>query len=622
MNKQDLISKIKQLEGISQDERAYLIELVNTKKKYGLVWEDKPEEVEEQLRSMLPVFKEVEEKAIINGDEQPNHILIEGDNLHALTALSYTHDEKIDIIYIDPPYNTGKEYEFKYNDKWVDKNDDFKHSKWIAFMNKRLLIAKKLLSEKGVIFISIDDYEHAQLRMLCDEIFKEKNLLSVLIWDKQHSQQQGIFKKYHEYIYVYAKDAEKIKNIIGGKGIIVAGALKKISQKNPASEFTFPKGTRFDASDNTELFGTFGDSEQVTVIKGKLKAIDGQTTEEVTLSAGWTQKKQMDSFFKGKETYDTKNQKVLSFYFNSTGKIKCEKERVAVTPSSLLPKFGMVSEQTEYLKNILFGEERFSNPKPVEMIKLFINWFKNNNKNTTVLDFFAGSGTTLDAILQINEELKDEAPVQGILVTNNELPENEKKKLIENGILENELYKYGLCNFVTYPRITQILKGYTKPDGEEIKAIKNNLRYYTSGFVPSERNEINRRKLTQESTSLLCIKEDCYKNISKQYEINEKEARIFTNRSGKVMVIIYHSRKQMEMIEKLTEILPTIDSTEKIKLYAFSPEKETIEADFFSVADKIEALPLPDSIYNAYRATFTTLKLDKKQVKPVAEPTT
>ena len=120
MNKQDLISKIKQLEGISQDERAYLIDLVNTKKKYGLVWEDKPEEVEEQLRENLPVLKEVKDKAIINGDEHPNHILIEGDNLHALTALTFTHEGMIDLIYIDPPYNTGNK-DFVYHDAFKDE---------------------------------------------------------------------------------------------------------------------------------------------------------------------------------------------------------------------------------------------------------------------------------------------------------------------------------------------------------------------------------------------------------------------------------------------------------------------------------------------------------------------
>jgi adenine-specific DNA-methyltransferase len=133
MNKTDLIQKVKALEGLTQDERAYLINLVNTKKKYGLVWEDKPEEVEEQLRENLPVLQEVKEKAIINGEEHPNHILIEGDNLHALTALTFTHEGKIDVIYIDPPYNTGNK-DFKYNDSFVDKEDSYRHSKWLSFM--------------------------------------------------------------------------------------------------------------------------------------------------------------------------------------------------------------------------------------------------------------------------------------------------------------------------------------------------------------------------------------------------------------------------------------------------------------------------------------------------------
>src|SRR5690554_1941210 len=151
MNKKDILNKIKSLDGLTPDERAYLIDLVNTKKKYGLVWEDKPEDVEEQLRSMLPVFKEVKERAIINssrslsgvegnGVEVPNHILIEGDNLHALTALSYTHEGKVDVIYIDPPYNTGNK-DFIYNDAYVDKEDTYRHSKWLSFMDKRLRLA-------------------------------------------------------------------------------------------------------------------------------------------------------------------------------------------------------------------------------------------------------------------------------------------------------------------------------------------------------------------------------------------------------------------------------------------------------------------------------------------------
>ena len=129
------------------------IEKELTSKKYGLVWEDKPEDVEERLREELPMLIEDTDKAIISTDtDAPNHILIEGDNLEALTALAYTHEGNIDVIYIDPPYNTGNK-DFVYNDKFVDSEDSYRHSKWLSFMNKRLRIAKQLLSDKGVIFI-------------------------------------------------------------------------------------------------------------------------------------------------------------------------------------------------------------------------------------------------------------------------------------------------------------------------------------------------------------------------------------------------------------------------------------------------------------------------------------
>lgn len=614
MNKTELIQKVKALDGLTQDERAYLINLVNTKKKYGLVWEDKPEEVEEQLRAYLPVLKEVKDKAIINGGgslsgaEVPNHILIEGDNLHALTALTFTHEGKIDVIYIDPPYNTGKEYEFKYNDNWVDKNDSFKHSKWLSFLNKRLKIAKRLLAPNGIIFISIDDYEHAQLRMLCDEVFKEKNLLSVLIWDKQHSQQQGIFKKYHEYIYVYANNSDLIENISGGSGKIVAGALKKISTKNPASEFTFPAGTRFDAKDGTILSGTFGDSEKVTVVNGVFSALNGKTTEPVTLSAGWTQKKQMESWFSGKETLDTKKQKVLEFYFNSTGKLKCEKERVAVTPSSLLPKYGMVSEQTQYLKDILYGEERFSNPKPVEMIKDFIKWFTKDEEKATILDFFAGSGTTLDAVLQLNAETDENGKRQCILITNNELTEPERKKFLSQGVKEEELENYGLCNYVTYPRVSRIIDGYTKPNDEIVEPIVNNLRYYKSEFVSREPSLKNKRELTQLATELLCIKEDCYT----EQKINIKQARLFAN-SKVTLLILFDDH----IIPQAVEFIKDLESPE-IKVYVFSMGSDPYTEDFAEVLDKVTLCALPDAIYKAYQNVLPKkqrLNLDIKDEK-------
>lgn len=349
------------------------------------------------------------------------NLLLRGDNLDALRLLRHSYFGKVKLIYIDPPYNTQSDG-FIYRDDFsakqsevlaqlgytLDNIDYIKniygartHSGWLSFMYPRLLLAKDLLRDDGVIFISIDDNEQAQLKLLCDEVFGQENFICTLIWNKQHSQQQGLFKKYHEYVFLYAKDAEGHANISGGEGLIDAGAMKKISKANPASEFLFPAGVRFGAPDGTELTGTFGDSEKVTVVKGRLLAMNGKTAEAVTLSAGWTQRKQMESFFAGEDVLDSKNQKVVEFYFSPTGKIKCLKERSKVTPPTILPPYGMVSEQSNYLASLL-GTNVFDTPKPVQMIYDFADWL--SGVDDICLDFFAGSGTTAEAVMRLNAE--------------------------------------------------------------------------------------------------------------------------------------------------------------------------------------------------------------------------
>ena len=269
----------------------------------------------------------------------------------------------------------------------------------------RIRLSRSLLSNDGVILISIDDDELENLKKICNEVFGSNNELATLIWNKQHSQQQGMFKNYHEYVLVYAKNADALSNIIGGDGTIDAGALKKISKSNPASEFTFPAGVRFDAPDGTSFTGTFGDSEKVTVVSGSMVAKDGKLAESVTLSAGWTQKRQMDQFFYGDgSVLDSKGQKVIDFYFNSAGKLKCSKKRSCITPSTLLPEFGMSSKHTEELAKLMGGYV-FDNPKPVDMIELFLDWFLHDDD--IVLDFFSGSATTAHALFRHNKSKND-----------------------------------------------------------------------------------------------------------------------------------------------------------------------------------------------------------------------
>ena len=170
-------------------------------KKYGLVWEEHEEKVDVQMRTHIPVFTEVKEREISAAPEKPYNFLLEGDNLHSLYLLEKTHKGAIDLIYIDPPYNTGNK-DFVYDDSFVDSTDGFKHSKWLSFMATRLNIAKNLLSREGAIFISIDSNEYAQLKMLCDDIFDESNYIGTLIWRKKTGggQTDDFFVTEHEYV--------------------------------------------------------------------------------------------------------------------------------------------------------------------------------------------------------------------------------------------------------------------------------------------------------------------------------------------------------------------------------------------------------------------------------------
>lgn len=332
-------------------------------------------------------------EAIGDIDELTDGVLFQSENFQALSLMRARYREQVKCIYIDPPYNTG-------DDGFVYK-DSYQHSSWASMMVDRLGASRALQAGDGVIFSSIDDHESESLKYLMASILGARNFLAQLIWDKQHSQQQGIFKRYHEYVIAFAREVSQLRGITGGGGFIEAGALKKISKANPASDFTFPAGVRFDAPDGTVLSGTFGGSETVRVVRGRFEARGGRTTEEITLNAGWTQKAQMTSWFSGQPTVDSKGQRVVEFYFNAAGKLKCRKERSVITPPSLLPRYGMVSEQTAQLVSIM-GKHTFDRPKPVRLVADLAGWF--TPAGGLALDYFAGSGTTGHAVINLNRE--------------------------------------------------------------------------------------------------------------------------------------------------------------------------------------------------------------------------
>jgi len=601
MDKKDLIQKIKNTDSLTNEEKSSLIELLYHNKKYGLVWEEKPEAVEELLRTQLPVLQEVTEKRILakdlpreedpdtkqsvlfdekefkSADNQhqnkttaPNHIIIEGDNLHALTALSFTHKGKIDVIYIDPPYNTGNK-DFKYNDNYIDKDDTFRHSKWLSFMQKRLSIAYSLLNKNGIIFINIDDNEQAQLKLLCDELFGESNYVNNIVWQSRTSISNDDFiSTNHNHTHIYAKDISDV--VFNGE---VIDHSEYINPDNDARgpwklvpiDANKPGGDTYYPIKNPKT------GKEYYPPKKRIWAIN-QATFLTLLN---------DGRIKFGINDDSAPKKKL---FLNERLIKGDSK----TPSSILLDAGTTKDGTNELIAI-FGVKKFDYPKPSSLIKRFLNYTTQNKKDAIVLDFFAGSGTTLHATMQLNAE--DGGNRQCILVTNN-----------ENNI----------CEEVTYERNSRVIKGYTNLKGEHVAGLtNNNLRYYKCEFVPSSGTEINRRLLTRTSTEMLQIKEDCYTDITNANSFNKNECCICTNENGKYLLIVYHSRRQHEVIDKLCEFIQQInDLNEKVKIYAFSPEADVLLQDFFSVADKIEAVPLPDAIYNAYRATFKTIKLDKK----------
>ncbi len=588
INKTELISKLQTLEGLRNDERSSLIGLLCEHKKYGLVWEDKPEDVEERLRDELPVLREVKDKAILSDEpDAPNHILIEGDNLEALTALSYTHEGKIDVIYIDPPYNTGKKDEFKYNDKYIDSEDDFRHSKWLSFISKRIKLAYRLLSDNGVIFISIDDNEYAQLKMLCDNIFnrssnpKESNCLGVLIWDLGTGTQAGHFTRAHEYVLVYAKKKSNIPNFSGGDGVIDHSALKKISKKNPPVDYVFKAGTKFMAQDGTELSGIWGGSESTELIEGRMICENKVLKYDVKLRAGFAMINQMKSWFKGEYTLDSKGQHVTEFYFNSSGILHYVKEKSIINPPTVIKDVASTKAGSKELSNIIGINDSFEYPKPTALISWLISLL---NSPKVILDFFAGSGTTLHATMQLNAE--DGGHRQCILVTNN-----------ENNI----------CEEVTYERNKRVINGYSTPKGVEVEGLKQNtLRYYQTDYISRDRTQKNMRDLVAAATDLLCIKEDLYdeQKTFGRFKLKPQLARYFNN-GRKHMLIVYRE----ELIDEIAAEIKNLDFGKmRLKIYVFSPGRYAFNDNFREVEDKVELVALPAAIYDAYQKVLPKRK--------------
>jgi len=415
------------------------IEIALNEKKYGLVWEKHTEKVDEMLEHNIPVFCEDESQKILANENDGYNFLLEGDNLHSLKLLEKTHKGKIDVIYIDPPYNTGNK-DFIYNDSFVDKTDGYSHSKWLSFMSERLEIARELLSDEGVIFISIDDNEQAQLKLLCDEVFRENNFIANYKWNKTAtapSLSQKVRNKY-EYILCYEKNRN---NLNYNGGYIDGGDIPLLNRGNNLRDILFKKETVKFSFDGILKAGVY---DRVT-LKNDLTIKNGRANTDFTINGEfkWTQ----DNLNKEIEigtTFIIKSQKLSVRFIRNELKTK--------RPSDIISKDECGVDTNEIAKKelqLLVPNNNMDYPKPKSLIKYLLKFNEDNRTNSIILDFFAGSGTTGHAVMQLNKE--DGGNRKYILCTNN-----------ENNI----------CEEVTYQRLKNIQD-----------ELPHNLKYFKTDFI-------------------------------------------------------------------------------------------------------------------------------------------
>lgn len=533
--------------------------------KYGLYWDrtiDKEIEINRIIEN-IPVLKRYD--AIFGTNN--NNILIEGDNYHSLCSLRFVYHNKIDLIYIDPPYNTLIN-DFKYNDKYVGEDDGYKHSKWLSFMELRLKLAKELLADNGAIFISIDKHEFCQLKILCDQVFGESNFVECFTRNSSSGEKTSIYNinTSQDYVLFYVKKSSYFK-----EHKLIKGVKKDFSgYSNPDND---PNGPWKKDSLTIKIDGgRYGFARY---------PITNPYTKEVYLPPVALDETDRKQWHYVKETFDKlvqNGQVVFEKTKNYKGKygfyIKKYLKDVTNDTSNISSLFLLDSQYqnangTRMLKKIFNKNNVFPYSKPVSLIKSLVDLI--NKKDTIVLDFFAGSGTTGQAVLELNKD--DGGNRRFILCTNN-----------ENNI----------CTDVTYPRLKTVITG-IRPDGTKYSdGIPANLIYYKTDFIKDSNNTDQAKYcLVEKVDELLCISED----IFVQLERNDYSSHYVSNDETRHMFIYsdYYNES------KFNEFKQRVLSAKGNKIvYIFSSDNNVDETLFDGIQD-VEVKPIPSKIYEIYK---------------------
>ncbi len=540
------LSEIKK--NISDEETLNSLSLIEnelTKKKYGLIWEEHEERVDKELETQIPTFEEIKDKEIMCNPDEKFNFLLEGDNLHSLYLLEKTHKEKIDIIYIDPPYNTGNN-DFTYGDETLSKEDEYKHSKWLSFMERRLNIAKQLLSEKGILAISIDDHEQSQLKMLCDDIFDELNFISCIPRrTKSSGKTTNNISLNHDYLLLYEKNHNS-SPIIGIKHnddgykfedeFVKTRGKYKLNQTLDYDSLSYSSSLDYPIEYNNETIYPGGDYEKYIQRKnGNFKRADW----------AWRWSKDLfefgleNNFIVFKKGKNGKTRIYTKTYLNATIEKNQQNSYIVKTINRVKPLSSIELVSSEYSNDIakkeltsIFKNSIFDYPKPTSLIKILMKIY--NNKNATILDFFAGSGTTGQAVLELNKE--DNGNRQFILCTNN----------------ENKI-----CEEITYQRLKTIITGLRKDNSKYSDGIKNNLKYYRCTYVP----RINTENENLHNNLLINIKNLI--QLENGIEIDDNKIRVYLDEEE--LDKFSTNKEELEVCEKVyisSDILLTSEQEE------------------------------------------------------------
>jgi len=565
--------------------------------KYGLVWMEVPEAFEQETENQMPILEEVKEKAIKTDDGKPTHILIEGDNYHALTCLNYTHKEKIDLIYIDPPYNTGSDG-FRYRDKRVvekfpdgsdvPKDHPLRHSYWLSFMSKRLELAHKLLKDEGFIAISIDDNEAAQLKILCDSIFGVQNHIMNFFVQVRYAGKTLVedmeYQKLIEQVLIYRK-SNKGKLLKEKEQYSVEKFCWKINTKEP--DLTLELGGKkveIFKQNNYEIIQDEPNENLFKEIWATGKILDGNSSGRFFRDY-IIDRKSIDGlnilykvygigddnfdfrFFTGpKKANATKGKYYQGVPIDIYNNLEDHrKEKVIVNFADFADSFGNCRHEG--------GVEFRSGKKPIAFLKAIFKLILNPDKDNIVLDFFAGSGSSAHAILSMNNELNRNNKF--ILVTNN-----------ENNIMSD----------VCYPRITNIFNGWSNNVG-----FGNSLKYYKTSFVGKNNilsaSDEDKSSLAHKAGYLLAIAENTLD------EIEATQFFQFFENPEKVTAVYFK-----EEMDEMNTFLQKVEEVQKpISLYLFSWGNSSDFEGLFDHIPNLTIKTIPQPILEIYKNIYNII---------------